>query len=130
MTDEALFALITERDTARQQAMLARDIDTAENYIGSTLRYVHGSGVDEDRTLYLERLRNGFYQYQHLEPKQRDFRRFGDTVVVNGEMRIHVIVNGDEKDFTGRYLQVWALEGSEWMMVAWQTVKVPPAVAN
>ena len=125
MTDDELFAEIARRDEQRQQALLRADIDEVEQFLGSSLRYLHASAVDEDRQLYLQRLRSGHYQYQDLEVSQRDCRRFGDTVLVNGEIRIHVIVQGDEKDFRGRYLQVWALEAGQWMMVAWQTTRVP-----
>ncbi|OED38171.1 hypothetical protein AB833_21065 [Chromatiales bacterium (ex Bugula neritina AB1)] len=125
MTDEQIFSTITDRDNQRQQAMLKGDIDAVEQYIGSTMRYVHGSGTDEDRTLYMERLRSGYYRYQDMEPIRRDFRRFGDTVIVNGDMRIHVIVNGTEKDFKGRYLQVWVMQDGDWKMIAWQTTPLP-----
>ena len=125
MTDEQLFAEIIRRDEQRQKALLSGDIDTVEHYLGSSLRYLHASAVDEDRQLYLERLRSGHYQYQNLETTQRDCRRFGDTVLVNGDIRIHVIVKGAEKDFRGRFLQVWAREDDQWMMVAWQTTRLP-----
>ena len=125
MNDETIFATLTELDNRRQQAMLRGDIDAVEPLLGSTLRYVHASGIDEDRTVYLERLRSGHYRYLDMEPIRRDFRRFGDTVTVNGEMRIHLISNGAEKDFKGRYLQVWALQDGDWKMVAWQTTRLP-----
>ncbi|MEZ5738730.1 MAG: nuclear transport factor 2 family protein [Burkholderiaceae bacterium] len=121
MSDQTLFDDITARDDARQKATLAKDYDTVEGLLGSSLRYVHGSGTDEDRKLYLERLRGGYYDYTNRTALRREFRRFGDTILVHGDMRIHVIVNGVEKDFNGRYLQVWALEAGDWKMVAWQT---------
>ncbi len=124
MKDDEIFTAITELDCQRQKAMLDGDIDAVEPLLGSTLRYVHASGMDEDRSVYLERLRSGHYQYLDMEPIRRDFRRFGDAVIVNGEMRIHLISNGVEKDFTGRYLQVWVQENGHWMMVAWQTTRL------
>ena len=125
MTDEDLFAHITELDDKRQRATLAKDFATVESIVGSTLRYVHGSGADEDRALYLERLRGGFYDYQHMQPLRREFRRFGDVVLCHGDLRIHVIVDGTEKDFKGRYLQVWAREDGAWKFVAWETTPLP-----
>ena len=125
MNDEELFDRITRNDNARQQATLAGDFDQVERFLGSSLRYVHGSGTDEDRALYLERLRTGHYRYQNLEPLRREFRRFGDTVLVHGDIRIHVIVQGNEKDFRSRYLQVWAREDDDWKMVAWQSTPLP-----
>jgi len=125
MQDQAVFDHITELDNARQQATLAKDFDKVEGLLGSSLRYVHGSGTDEDKALYLERLRSGFYDYKGMNPLRRDFRRFGDTVLINGDMEIHVFVDGTEKNFKGRYLQVWTLEGGDWKFVAWETTPMP-----
>ena len=96
-----------------------------EKYLGSSLHYVHSSGTDEDLSLYLSKLRDGFYQYQALEPSEQDFRRFGDTVVVNGVIRVHVIAGGADKDFTARYTQIWVMENNQWKMIGWQTTLLP-----
>lgn len=125
MDDQTVFDRITELDDARQKATLAGDFDQVEAILGSSLRYVHGSAVDEDKALYLQRLRDGFYQYKGMTPIRRDFRRFGDTVLVHGDMQIHVVVDGNEKNFKGRYLQVWAREGGDWKFVAWETTPMP-----
>ncbi|MEZ5660121.1 MAG: nuclear transport factor 2 family protein [Burkholderiaceae bacterium] len=127
MSDASVFAQITELDEARQRATLAKDIDSVAGIIGATLRYVHGSGTDEDRDLYLQRLREGFYDYRGLKVSRREFRRFGETVLVHGDIAIHVVVNGNEKNFVSRYLQVWADEGGAWQMIAWQSTPMPSA---
>lgn len=127
MNDKALFDSIAARDNARLQATLDGDIDKVANIIGSSLRYVHGSGADEDRTTYLQKLRDGYYRYEVLKSKRRDFRRFGETVLVHGDLRIKVNVNGTVKEFDNRYLQVWANEGEEWRMVAWESTPMPPS---
>ena len=127
MKDQEIFDHLTELDNERQRATIAGEIDKVEAVLGSSLRYVHGSGTDEDRDLYLQRLRDGFYDYQDMKPIRRDFRKFGDTVLVNGDMQIHVIVNGTEKNFTGRYLQVWVLEANAWKFVAWETTPIAAA---
>ena len=121
MKDQEIFDHLTELDNERQRATIAGEIDKVEAVLGTSLRYVHGSGTDEDRDLYLQRLRDGFYDYKDMKPIRRDFRKFGDTVLINGDMQIHVIVNGTEKNFTGRYLQVWALQADAWKFVAWET---------
>ncbi len=125
MASDAVFKTIEERDDQRLKATLARDIDTVESLMGATMRYVHGSGADEDRTLYLQRLRDGYYRYHALEPKRREYRRFGDVVLVHGDVRIKVTVNANDRDFVSRYLQVWANEGGAWKMVAWESTPLP-----
>lgn len=125
MSDQKIFDEITRLDTQRTDATLAKDVGTVANIIGSTLRYIHGSGTDETRELYLERLTSGHYDYKKQEVTKREFRRFGDTVLVHGDMHIQVTVQGNDKDFMTRYLQVWALEGGDWKFVAWESTPLP-----
>ena len=125
--DDKLFKAIEELDKQRSQALIDGDIDKVETFLGSSLRYVHSSSTDEDRTVYLQKLRDGFYNYQALESSEKDYRRFGDCVIVNGQIRVHVIANGNEKDFKARYTQVWVIEDAAWKMVSWQTTLLPPS---
>jgi len=126
MNNESVIQTIIDLDNQRTQALLDGDIDKVESFIGSSLHYVHSSAIDEDRTLYLKRLREGFYRYLALESSEHDFRQFGDSVLVNGVIRVHVMVDGTEKDFTARYTQIWAMENDDWKMVGWQTTLFPP----
>ena len=123
--DDKVFKAIEELDKQRSQALIDGDIDKVESFLGSSLRYVHSSSTDEDRTVYLQKLRDGFYNYQALESSEKDYRRFGDCVIVNGQIRVHVIANGNEKDFKARYTQVWVTEDAAWKMVSWQTTLLP-----
>lgn len=125
MSDDTVFQTIADLDNQRSQALLDGDIDKVESFLGSTLRYIHSSSTDEDRTVYLQRLRDGFYKYQALESSDKDYRRFGDTVLVNGLIRVHVIANGNDKDFKARYTQIWVIENAMWKMVGWQTTLLP-----
>lgn len=125
MTDDAIFKTIKELDTQRSQALLDGDIDLVETLLGSSLHYVHSSSTDEDRALYLKKLRDGFYQYKILDSTEQDMRRFGDTVIVNGLIHVNVIAGGADKNFNARYTQIWVLEDNNWKMVSWQTTLLP-----
>lgn len=126
MTETELFEHILALDEARVAATLAGDVARLGPLIGSSLRYVHSSGTDEDRSLYLERVGGGFYDYQRLTSIARAFRRFGEVVLVNGDVEIDVVVREKgRKQFRSRYLQVWALENGSWRMVSWQSTPLP-----
>ena len=126
MNDEQAFAQVTALEERRRVATLGKDFDAVDALLGTTLHYVHGSGVDEDRAQYLQRLREGHYDYRDLTIERREVRRFGDVVLVNGDMRIHVVIAGHgEKHFVSRYLQAWALESGAWRMVSWQSTPLP-----
>lgn len=121
----SIVAEIEAADARRCQATIDADIDALEALIGEDLRYVHSSATDETRPLYFERLRDGYYRYTGLTVLARDFRVYGDVVLVNGDQRIEVLVNGNPKDFVTRYLQVWARRDDRWQMVSWQSTPIP-----
>lgn len=125
MSDQAIIAEIESLDERRARATIDADVATLGELVGDDLRYVHSSATDEDKALYLERLRSGYYRYRSLTTLQRDFRVLGDVVLVNGEVRIEVVVNDKTKNFVSRYLQVWARRPKGWQMVSWQSTPVP-----
>jgi ketosteroid isomerase-like protein len=120
-----IIAQIEKLDAERTRAAIAKDAATLSRLIGDDLRYIHSSATDEDKALYIERVTNGHYDYQKLETVKRDFRVIGDTVLVNGDIRIELLLKGAPKSILSRYLQVWARRGDSWQMVAWQSTPVP-----
>jgi|SRR5690606_13879922 len=126
MSDTETFEQVLALDEARIAATLAGDVARLEPLIGKSLRYVHSSGTDEDRALYLQRVGDGFYDYQQLVSIARAFRRFGEVVLVNGDVEIDVVVREKgRKQFRSRYLQAWALDDGSWRMVSWQSTPLP-----
>lgn len=125
MSDQDIVASIEALDERRVRAILAKDFDTVAQLIGDDLKYVHSSAVQEDKALYLERLRNGHYNYRALNVIERGFRVFGDVVLVNGDILIDVEVGTITKSLTSRFLQVWARRAGNWQMVSWHSTTVP-----
>lgn len=116
---------IERLDADRIRATLGKDRATLERIVADDLLYVHTSATQEDKPLYLERVTGDYYKYQSLEYVKRSFRVLGETVLVNGDIRINVIVNGMARALLSRYLQVWAHRDGRWQMVSWQSTLVP-----
>lgn len=125
MDDKTVIAEIEAQEARRAAALVSGDFDAIEDLIGDDLLYVHSSATEEDRKLYMERLRNGHYVYKGLTGIKREHRVLGDVVLVNGEIRIDVVVKGNPKQVNARYLQVWARRPKGWQMVSWQSTPVP-----
>ncbi len=114
-------------DARRSAAVLARDIGTLNEILGEDLIYVHSSGMAEDRSLYLTRLADGFYDYRGFEVLARQYRVYGDTVLVNADVRIDVVVKGNAKLLLSRVCQAWVRRGGRWQMVTWHSTLMPAA---
>jgi ketosteroid isomerase-like protein len=125
MDDKAIISEIEALDERRAKATVEGDFETLESLLGDDLRYVHSSAADEDKALFLGRLRDGHYRYRGLTSLKRDFRVIGDVVLVNGDLRIDVEVSGAPKVVMSRYLQVWARRTAGWQMIAWQSTPIP-----
>ncbi|MFT3800349.1 MAG: nuclear transport factor 2 family protein [Burkholderiaceae bacterium] len=114
-------------DERRAQATIAKDAATLGELLGDDLVYVHSSATTESKSQFIERATTGFYDYRGLTNLARTFRVLGDVALVNGDVRIEVVVKGSTKNFVSRYLQVWARRGDRWQMVSWQSTPVPSA---
>lgn len=125
--DPRIIQAVEAADARRVAATLARDVAGLRETLAEDLLYVHGSAVAEGRELYIERATTGFYDYRGLSVIRRDFRVYGDVVLVDGDVRIQVAVNGVDKDFVSRYLQAWVRRDGDWRMVSWQSTPVPAA---
>lgn len=127
MNDQDTIAHIEDLDAKRAAFILARDFAGLAPLIAEDLRYVHSSAVLENKQQYMDKLTSGHYAYRSMNIIQREMRVIGDVVLVNGDVRIEVAVNGTPKVVMSRYLQVWAKRSAGWQMVSWQSVPIPQA---
>jgi len=127
MNTSDLINEIEALDARRSQAVLTRDIATLNEILGEDLIYVHSSGTAEDRALYLSRIADGFYDYRGLEVLTRQYRVYGDMVLVNADVRIDVVVRGSAKLIMSRAFQAWARRDGRWQMVTWHSTPMPAA---
>jgi len=67
----------------------------------------------------------GYYDYQGITQIRRSFRGYGDVVLVDGDVRIQVVVKSGARDFVSRYLQAWTRRDGRWQMVSWQSTPIP-----
>jgi ketosteroid isomerase-like protein len=125
-SEQQIIAEITRLDAERVAATLAKDVAKLNELIADDLRYVHSSATDEGKGQYIERSTTGnYYDYKAFTTLKRDFRVIGDTVLVHGDVKIDLLLEGKPKIVNSRYLQVWARRGGKWQMAAWQST---PAV--
>lgn len=116
---------IEEADARRTKATLDKDTATLATLFGDDLLYVHGSGTAETKEQYIGLIASRHYDYRSLTQLRRSFRGYGDLVLVDGDVRIQVVVPAGERNFVSRYLQAWAKRDGRWQMVSWQSTPMP-----
>jgi len=110
MTDDELFTQIANLKYQRQLAEPCGDTHALKRHPGSSQRYIRDSSAIQERPARRAKQTIGLRKYQNPEPIHSVRRRFGDTVVINGDLRFHVSLQGTEKDFASRYLPIRAQE--------------------
>ncbi|MBK8765795.1 MAG: nuclear transport factor 2 family protein [Burkholderiaceae bacterium] len=118
---------IEEADARRTKATLDKDTAALAALFGDDLLYVHGSGTAETKEQYIGLIASRHYDYRSLTQLRRSFRGYGDLVLVDGDVRIQVVVPAGERNFVSRYLQAWAKRDGRWQMVSWQSTPLPAA---
>ena len=118
---------IEEADARRTKATLDKYTATLATLCGDDLLYVHGSGTAETKEQYIGLIASRHYDYRSLTQLRRSFRGYGDLVLVDGDVRIQVVVPAGERNFVSRYLQAWAKRDGRWQMVSWQSTPLPAA---
>lgn len=124
---DAIKQAIEALDDERSRATVAKDGATLSRILADDMLYVHGNAMGESKALYIERVTGGYYDYKALTSQRRNCRVYGDVVLVDGDVRIQVVTNGNPKDFVSRYLQAWVKRNGAWQMVSWQSTPVPAA---
>jgi ketosteroid isomerase-like protein len=111
-TVDAFFAAVTKNDIA-----------AAARYLADDLIYTHSNGLVESKSEYLARLKSGEQKYSSLNLVNPTIRIFGDTAVMNTQIRMQGATKGVPFDNTLFMIHVWVRQGGMWKLVAHQTTR-------
>jgi len=112
--------VIADLEAQRYHAMLSSDAAALDELCDDELTYTHSDGARDTKTTYLQRVRDGYFDYQWLEHQIYRTIVVGDCAVVVGRMTGDVIVDGSMRHLNSAALIVWARRASGWRLLAFQ----------
>jgi ketosteroid isomerase-like protein len=113
-------------EDARFAAMVAADAAAMRRWLSDDLVYVHSTGVVEDRQQLVASIVGGKLQYLAIEPSDRRVVFQGaDAAFVQGVAYIKAKSGDKALEFPARYLAVYGLQGADWRLRAWQSLRLP-----
>jgi hypothetical protein len=118
-------AIVKAAELARFEAATKNDLDALGKLLADDLTYTHSTGVLETKEVFLASLKSGKLQFKKIEPADLLVRVFDKTAVINGTAKVSVVSEGQPKDLSLRFTDVWVNRAGKWQMVAWQSVKLP-----
>lgn len=113
-------------EDARFAAMVAADAAAMETWFADDLRYVHSTGLVEDRSQLIDSIASGRARYVAVTPAEREVVALAaDAALVRGRGRFQVAANGVPLDLHIRYLGVYGLQDGKWRLRSWQSLRIP-----
>jgi Domain of unknown function (DUF4440) len=112
-------------ETARMEAMVAGDFASLERVLGDDLTYGHSSGQVQGKAELIGELRSGVRRYRALTAVESAARAYGCAGVVTGTTNIEAEFRGQPVSFTLRYTATYARQQGHWVLVAYQSVRLP-----
>jgi len=109
----------------RYQAMTDGDVDTLGELFSADLLYTHSDATSDSKQSYLDRLTSGYFTYGPLSHPETSIVVHGDCVLVIGDMRGEVEIDGKLRVLNSASLSVWVREDDGWVLLAFQPTKYP-----
>ena len=119
-------AAVLASEDARFAAMVTADPDALHRFLAEDLQYVHSTGRVVDREQLIAELQAGKLRYLAMVPSERHVTFMGpDAAFVRGQVRIKASADANPVDFQARYLAIYARDGGDWRLRAWQSLRLP-----
>ncbi len=111
-----------EAQAARFAAMVAADTEALADTLADDLSYSHTTGWTETKSEFLSTVASGTLDYRSATPRDVEVRLYDDIAVITGLSDLELLVRGDPKSLTIRFLEVSRRTDAGWRLVAWQSV--------
>ncbi|MEN9612089.1 MAG: hypothetical protein RLZZ628_2903 [Bacteroidota bacterium] len=121
---QTLEQVIERLERQRFEAQVKKDTAFLEKIFADDLVYIHASGKKDDKTSYLQSIKNGKSVYDKIDVEAITVRMYGKdkVAVVNG---VITIVNVNATPAHLRYLVVYSKNGKKgWQLNSWQSLKL------
>jgi hypothetical protein len=116
---------IRELESRRYRAMVEADVAQLEKLLADTLIYTHSNATTDTKASYIAGVKAGKWKYRRIERPVEDLQLHRDCVVVTGQVKIDILIDGEARTLNSRYSNVWIKGAKGWQMTAWQSTPIP-----
>jgi ketosteroid isomerase-like protein len=110
--------MFIQLETKWCEALMRSDDKFVEQTLADDATYFHATGLAENKTQFLEKMRSGARKFQSVIPQDLQVRTYGDTGIVTG--RLSVKVSSGEKllELENRFSHVFVKTAAGWQLAA------------
>lgn len=115
---------VSDLERRRFDAQVKKDYVVLEQIMADDLIYTHSNGPVDNKTGYIQSIRDGKLTYDAIDVQEETIRVYGNTAVVNGVCLIRATSNGEIINTRIRYTDVYVRKSQQWQMVAYQSLRL------
>jgi hypothetical protein len=119
--------LIRALEARRYDAMTAGDLAVLGELLSERLTYAHSDATRDTKVSYLGTLKDGSLRYLKTWHETERVIALGDSAAAIGRMGADIVRNGAARTIGSITLALWAREGDNWRLVAYQPTALPKA---
>jgi hypothetical protein len=123
--DDARAAALRTAETTRFEAQVNADAKTLGPLLDEGLEYTHSNGDLDTKASFIDSLVTGKRDYISSAATIETVRIFGDVGVIRGKAKVTVADQGQSKDLSLGYTDIWLWKDGRWQMTAWRSVRLP-----
>ena len=119
--DSIIIKKILQLEEQRFAAQVGKDYDFIEKIFADDLVYIHSTGVVNNKTEYIQSIKNGKSAYKKIDIDKQDIRVYNkNTAVINGKIYISFPTIRSHLIYTVVYIK----RNKDWKVVSWQSLKL------
>lgn len=109
----------------RFAALVNKDYAYLDKVLAEDLYYCHSNGLIDNKTSFVQSIKDGKLTYQEMIPEDLKVRVYGKTAVITGMCAAKVLSNGQQLNTRFRFTDVYVKNKVGWQMVSWQSLRMP-----
>lgn len=116
---------ILATELRRFAAMVTQDTLQLRDMLDDALVYLHSNGLEESKAEHLQAVGSGRIRYRTMTRDQQQVRvrRYGKVAIVNGLVRVDVLVDGVPYLVPLHYAAVYRKRKRQWLLLNWQSTR-------
>ena len=123
--DPVTEAQVQAAEDARYAAQTSLDYTALDRLLADDLIYIHSSAVVDNKSSYIDSMRNGSVRYLAMKRSEVQVRIFGCLAVMTGVGQFDVQIKDKLLNVELRFHSLWISRDGRLQFVSWQSTRIP-----
>lgn len=116
---------VADAEKSWAAAVLAKDFAKLDAMLLPGLIYAHSTGIIEDKSEYLGKMKAGTQRYAGIEPESSTVKVYGNSALTHTKVRMHGVNADGPFDNRVMMMHMWVKSEGKWKLAGHQTTMLP-----